>query len=120
MKAESLKSVLWLFVIIAWLLSSAALAAEDQCMGFRLPSNARKVGENRYFVGQSWDATMKFYKKTYGDSKSIKRETAVSVPGVKVIHYRNLSGGEWSEANVSQIKGETYIFVMAPIRSQAR
>ncbi len=86
--------------------------AESQ-FGFRLPDDAAQVEGNRFKTSKSWTAVKKFYKKAYQAADNVTRFTAVSVPGVKSIHFVNHDpNSRWESANVSSIKGKIFIFVI--------
>ena len=86
-------------------------AADNSCLGFKLPGTAVEVGENRYRLKHAWDQAAKFYRKSYRHIKGIKKYDVISTPGVKAIHYRNMTKrGKWAGANISNIKGEVFVF----------
>ncbi len=101
-----------LIVVIALLLFSVSATAEERCLGFALPRDSVQVEPNRYLVGQSYKRVLKFYRKTYIGVKSVQKTKGIVVPGVKSVHYSNHSKkrGVWAGANVSWIKGKTYVF----------
>jgi len=98
-------------IIMFFMLASTAEAASH--LGFLLPDRAVAVEGNRFYTPQAWATVMKFYKEAYQSVSSVRRFTAVSIPGVKTIHFVNSNpDSRWESANVSSIKGKIYIFVI--------
>ena len=110
MKTRAYIVVLCSIIMIFTLVSPAA--AESH-LGFLLPDRATAVEGGRFYTPQAWATVMKFYKTAYQSVNSVRRFTAVSIPGVKTIHFVNSDPhSRWESANVSSIKGKIYIFVI--------
>jgi len=108
MTTKSLIALLLLSITL-WLFP--AFAAAETCQGFKLPNGSSEVSKNRYLISKSWEQTLKFYRRAYGGQSGVKSFKSVSVPGVKSVHYKNLTKkGRWQGANVSRIKGKVYVF----------
>ncbi|HEX4620169.1 MAG TPA: hypothetical protein VH208_01265 [Myxococcaceae bacterium] len=53
--------------------------------GALLPSEAQKVGENRYRVFNDWEGIKKFYKGVYPEAQ-YRRRQIINQPGIKAEH----------------------------------
>jgi len=104
-------TVLLLFVLITWF-SPVQVLADSTCHGFKLPRKAEQIETNRYLLDMSFAQAQKFYRRAYAGNSKVKKIIAVTLPGVRAIHYMNLQpkAGKWEGANLSLIKGKVYLF----------
>ncbi len=96
-----------LFIVIGcW--AGHASAAEH--LGMRLPHSAVQVGENRYKVSMMHHNAVKFFTKKFRGIKDVVHFTAVSLPGVKLTHFRSYRlKDRWQGINISRIRTGVYI-----------
>jgi len=75
-----------LLLVGALLAPAAAWGASHFAHGLILPPGAQEVGENRYRAPESYEATLKFFDKTY---RGIARKDIVDQPGIRAVHYES-------------------------------
>ncbi len=111
------------FGLALGLLLARPAAAEKTDHGAILPAGAREVGQDRFRSPEDYEATLKFYGKTYSQDRFPRRRIA-DLPGVRAVHIANPSRRDgWEGLNVYELNGETRIFVLArsrPVRREGR
>jgi len=92
--------------------SASAWAGEPlNVHGALLPSDAQKVGENRYRTSDDWEALVKFYKPLY-PAAQFPRKNIYNQPGVKAIHIANPGGRLFEGLNIYQANDEIRIYIV--------
>lgn len=90
----------------------AQAAGEFRVKGVVLPNGAVRIGDDRYRLPESWDATLKFYRGVYRPEK-FPRRFIVNQPGIKAWHFVNPdSTGEWEGFNLYESQGEVRLYIL--------
>jgi hypothetical protein len=87
--------------------------------GAVLPSDAQKVGENRYRTSEDWETLFKkFYHSTYPEAQ-FPRKQIVNQPGIKAVHIAFPASRTWEGLNIYQANDEIRIFLV-PTEARAK
>ena len=95
--------------------SSPGLAASGpEELGLELVPYARKIGERRYQSQRDYDATLKFFKDKFKNTRAVRFFREVSLPAVKYTHFESTNDKTaWEGVNVYQLKnGEVRVYVL--------
>ncbi len=101
-----------LFILgLSWLICPLAYADKD--LGLTMPNYAHKESKHRYRSGKKLSKTVSFFKSKFRSAAHVTSFRAISLPGVKLVHFRNTRpDSDWSGVNISELKGKVYITVL--------
>lgn len=91
--------------------ASAAQAEPISVHGALIPSEAVKVGENRYRVPGDWEAVTKSFRKIYPEPQ-FRWRSIVNQPGVKAVHIPVPGAKSFEGINIYQANDEIRLFVV--------
>lgn len=91
----------------------ALAAGEFRAKGVVLPNGAVRIGDDRYRLPETWDATLKFYRTVYKPDR-YPRKFIVNQPGIKAWHFVNPEPKEeWEGFNLYEYQGEVRLYILA-------
>ena len=102
-----------LIAVLVSLYGKVSLAANTGSHGVSLPNGAVRIGEDRFRLPDSLEASLKWYKSVYRPER-YQRNLIANQPGLKAYHVSNPDPkGEWEGFNLYSYQGETRLYVLS-------
>ena len=107
-----------LVIGVLWVAGAAWAGEPINVHGALLPSDAVKVGENRYRTSDDWAGTEKTYQKIYPSAQYHWR-MIVNQPGIKAMHIPVPGQKNFEGLNIYQANDEIRIYIV-PTETKAK